>query len=533
MVRIRHIIEMRRALKAPPLLPPKIKRDLKIELFTSSQLICLFYESSGGANGPWNLQTSTDVLDKNAEIDLHGAFAIEYSFEKTQYIKVDICDFFEEDTMPIGSTVFSVSEVICSPSPFTASIASETNGEVIGCVNISSRPRPKQKQVILQFCGKNIPKKSMFDGAQICFQVYRIEDNGEKTSIYKSELLKYALKINWRQFSLHHRTVADTNYRKIEVECYWKAEGKQVFIGQFTTDWDQLQASSSQQIQLFLRKEKNGKKSTGYFEVSRCNKISISTFLDYITSGASVELAVVVDFSTPYFTNVDDAFIEEAVFAIRTVGEQIRGYTRMAENMRKRENITYPQYFIVLILTRGFIDDLKETVQAIIFGSRAPISIVFVGIGDGDLSELERLGMAGCRLIYQNRRIDRDMMQFINQTSIRNTEDLQLEDIKDTINEMALCQIPWQMARWMMKNGIKPEKSLQQAQEDDYESEQLAPSTASFIRPRIAAIRYDSIIATLSDSDDTDSSPTTSNIFSSSVFDRTTTSELSAGTEGF
>jgi hypothetical protein len=35
---------------------------------------------------------------------------------------------------------------------------------------------------------------------------------------------------------------------------------------------------------------------------------------------------------------------------------------------------------VLIVITRGVFDDIKETVQALIFASRAPISVVFVGL---------------------------------------------------------------------------------------------------------------------------------------------------------
>lgn len=339
----------------------------------------------------------------------------------------------------------------------------------------------------------------------------------------------------------------------------------------------------SSNVIFICQRRKTAKKTYGVFEVTRCNKLYLHTFLDYITSGYSLELAVAVDFAYPHSQYPDPAFAEDVEFAVRTIGEQTKQYTststyaafgfgarippqyreshqfclnletdpnchsidgivdafnstytqvqpastskfahiiyhiaKYADNLRKREEGTYPQYFVLVVITRGYIEDLRETVQAIIFSSKAPISIVFVGSGDADFSDLERLGMAGCRLIYQNRRIDRDMMQFVNQTKLRSLDD-QLDDVKDAINENALCQIPWQMAKWMMKNGYKPNKGLGQ---DDEDEQQQAPGTAPVLRRRLTTVRYDSIMGTLSDSDEACDSPTTSGVFSTSISDR-------------
>ena len=48
-------------------------------------------------------------------------------------------------------------------------------------------------------------------------------------------------------------------------------------------------------------------------------------------------------------------------------------------------------YHILLFLTDGNIHDLRETVDAMVKCSYFPISIIIVGIGDGDFSTMEFL----------------------------------------------------------------------------------------------------------------------------------------------
>ncbi|VDN59340.1 unnamed protein product [Dracunculus medinensis] len=129
--------------------------------------------------------------------------------------------------------------------------------------------------------------------------------------------------------------------------------------------------------------------------------------------------------------------------------------SKLAENTRKRNQASLPQYFVLIIITPGSVDDLRETIQAIIFASKAPLSIVFVGIGNNDFSEIEKLGFSGSRLAYQGRKVERDMLQFISLAEIYN--DQEEEDIRELIAEKALSQIPRQMSTWMMKNGYSAE----------------------------------------------------------------------------
>lgn len=48
--------------------------------------------------------------------------------------------------------------------------------------------------------------------------------------------------------------------------------------------------------------------------------------------------------------------------------------------------------------------------QATIFASKAPLSIIFIATED-DCTEMERLGLSAGRISYQNRRAERDMLQ--------------------------------------------------------------------------------------------------------------------------
>ncbi|EFO90972.1 hypothetical protein CRE_03572 [Caenorhabditis remanei] len=83
MVRIRHIMEMRRACKAPPLLPPKLRKEgsestdrrgpkdvmdltfrvntLAPERYASSSFYLHLYESQDSSEGPWNLMARFDL----------------------------------------------------------------------------------------------------------------------------------------------------------------------------------------------------------------------------------------------------------------------------------------------------------------------------------------------------------------------------------------------------------------------------------------------------------------------------------------
>ena len=48
-------------------------------------------------------------------------------------------------------------------------------------------------------------------------------------------------------------------------------------------------------------------------------------------------------------------------------------------------------YHVLLMLTDGIIHDLRETIDLIVEASKMPISIIIIGIGDGNFDNMEIL----------------------------------------------------------------------------------------------------------------------------------------------
>ena len=49
------------------------------------------------------------------------------------------------------------------------------------------------------------------------------------------------------------------------------------------------------------------------------------------------------------------------------------------------------KYYILLIITDGNINDMEDTIDQIVRGTTLPLSIIIVGVGDEDFSEMIRL----------------------------------------------------------------------------------------------------------------------------------------------
>jgi len=71
------------------------------------------------------------------------------------------------------------------------------------------------------------------------------------------------------------------------------------------------------------------------------------------------------------------------------------------------------EYTVLLILTDGVINDLSQTVKAIIVGSGVPMSIIIVGVGGADFSEMESLEAENRLLHAGDLQEKRDIVQFV------------------------------------------------------------------------------------------------------------------------
>jgi len=71
-------------------------------------------------------------------------------------------------------------------------------------------------------------------------------------------------------------------------------------------------------------------------------------------------------------------------------------------------------YNVLMILTDGIIDDMDETIDALVEASFYPISVIIIGIGDADFRNMDVLDADDEPLMdSRNRKADRDLVQFV------------------------------------------------------------------------------------------------------------------------
>ena len=118
------------------------------------------------------------------------------------------------------------------------------------------------------------------------------------------------------------------------------------------------------------------------------------------------------------------------------------------------------EYNILLILTDGQISDLPDTIDQMVEASFLPISVIIVGIGNGDFSSMDVLD-ADENPLYdrKGRKADRDLVQFVPFNRYKNDP--------AKLAEQVLEEVPRQVVEYYQHKGIRPSDDFVQDFEDD------------------------------------------------------------------
>ena len=131
-----------------------------------------------------------------------------------------------------------------------------------------------------------------------------------------------------------------------------------------------------------------------------------------------------------------------------------------AQELVKTNRVTErhtPMYHILVVLTDGNIHDMRHTTDRIVECSPLPLSIIIVGIGDADFTNMEILDgdeEDDRQKLYDSKgeAVQFDIVQFV-----------QFNKFKNEIGQLAeqvLCEVPDQCVNYMSEARIKPGDEL-------------------------------------------------------------------------
>ncbi|OCT75942.1 copine-4 [Xenopus laevis] len=108
------------------------------------------------------------------------------------------------------------------------------------------------------------------------------------------------------------------------------------------------------------------------------------------------------------------------------------------------------QYFILLILTDGVITDMADTREAIVHASHLPMSVIIVGVGNADFSDMQMLdGDDGILRSPKGEPVLRDIVQFVPFRNFKHASPAALA-------KSVLAEVPNQVVDYYNGKGVKP-----------------------------------------------------------------------------
>jgi len=109
------------------------------------------------------------------------------------------------------------------------------------------------------------------------------------------------------------------------------------------------------------------------------------------------------------------------------------------------------KYNILMILTDGMIDDIDATINELVEGSFLPLSVIIIGIGSADFSNMNLLDADENPLVNsQGRAACRDLVQFV--------PFLRFETDPQRLAQEVLAEIPKQILQYYEMNHLDPIK---------------------------------------------------------------------------
>ena len=109
----------------------------------------------------------------------------------------------------------------------------------------------------------------------------------------------------------------------------------------------------------------------------------------------------------------------------------------------------YNNYNILMILTDGIIEDMDDTINSLVESSYLPVSVIIIGIGNADFSNMDVLDADDDPLYDNNgRKADRDLVQFVPYKDFKNDG--------QKLAEQVLEEVPRQIVEYYQHKKISP-----------------------------------------------------------------------------
>ncbi|KAI0220494.1 Copine-8 [Lamellibrachia satsuma] len=278
----------------------------------------------------------TETIRDNLNPDFVKKFVMEYFFEENTKLKFTIIDVDckAKDVKKhdlLGSAEFTLAELVRKGSKLEKPLKGCKKGKKAAIWVSAEELSSCKEKVTLKFSGTNLDKKDVLGKSDPFLLFYRMNSDGSKTVVHKTEVIKNTLNPTWKPFTIPVLALCNGDYhRQLTIKCFdWNKDGSTDEIGEFETTLNELSAGPgpNQNFKCVNKKKmkKKGYTNSGTIVLLDYKLETPDTFLDYISGGTEVLCTFAVDFTKPVVGEIksSDNVYEQV---LRAVGEIMELY---------------------------------------------------------------------------------------------------------------------------------------------------------------------------------------------------------------
>uniref|UniRef100_A0A672MLV1 Copine 4 n=1 Tax=Sinocyclocheilus grahami TaxID=75366 RepID=A0A672MLV1_SINGR len=407
------------------------------------------------SHGQWLEVDRTEVIRSCINPTFSKVFTLDFYFEEVQRLRYELYDISSShngmrEADCLGAMECTLGQII-SQRKFTKALLKQGNTVGKSSIMITAEELTGNNDYVeLSFSARKLDDKDFFSKSDPFLEIYRENDDNTQQLVHRTETVMNNLNPAWKTFKTSLNSLCSGDHERI----------LKVAIDFTASNGDPRNSCSLHYIHPYQPNEYL-KALVAVGEI--CQDYDSDKMFPAFGFGARIppDFKVSHDFAVNFNEdNPECAGIQGVVEAYQNCLPKIQLYgpTNIAPIIQKVANFASEemhtkeamQYFILLILTDGVITDMADTREAIVHASHLPMSVIIVGVGSADFTDMEMLdGDDGILRSPKGEPVLRDIVQFVPFRNFKHASPAALA-------KSVLAEVPNQVVDYYNSKGIKP-----------------------------------------------------------------------------
>uniref|UniRef100_A0A803Y1P2 Copine 4 n=3 Tax=Galloanserae TaxID=1549675 RepID=A0A803Y1P2_MELGA len=407
------------------------------------------------SHGQWFEVDRTEVIRTCINPVFSKLFTVDFYFEEVQRLRFEVHDISSnhnglKEADFLGGMECTLGQIV-SQRKLSKSLLKHGNTAGKSSITvIAEELSGNDDYVELSFSARKLDDKDFFSKSDPFLEIFRMNDDATQQLVHRTEVVMNNLNPAWKTFKVSVNSLCSGDQdRRLKVAIDFTA-----------SNGDPRNSCSLHYIHPYQPNEYL-KALVAVGEI--CQDYDSDKMFPAFGFGARIppEYKVSHDFAINFNEdNPECAGIQGVVEAYQSCLPKLQLYgptniapiiQKVAKSASEETNTKEAsQYFILLILTDGVITDMADTREAIVHASHLPMSVIIVGVGNADFSDMQMLdGDDGILRSPKGEPVLRDIVQFVPFRNFKHASPAALA-------KSVLAEVPNQVVDYYNGKGIKP-----------------------------------------------------------------------------